>query len=56
MALSNQERQKKREINNKHYTAYIPKFLSNPFDEKLEKEGKGFTEWLRENMEKYLKK
>lgn len=56
MALTNQERQQKRKINNKLYTAFIPNFLANSFDEKLKNEGKGFTEWLRENMEKYLKK
>ena len=56
MALTNQERQEKRKINNKRYFAYIPNFIAIPFNDKLKKEGKGFTEWLKENMEKYLKK
>ena len=38
---SNNEIYQKRKENNKRYTAYIPKFISNS---------------LKENMEKYLKK
>lgn len=45
-----------RNIRNKRYSAYIPRFLSSPFDEKLKKENKNFTSWLKENIEKYLKK
>ena len=45
-----------RNIRNKRYSAYIPRFLATPFDEKLKKENKTFTNWLKENMEKYLKK
>lgn len=56
MALTNQEIQKNRTINNKQYTAFIPKFLAKPFDEKLAKNNIKFTNWLKENMEKYLKK
>ncbi len=56
MTLSNQEKQKKRLIKNKQYTAFIPRFLSNPFDEKLKENNIKFTDWLKENMEKYLKK
>lgn len=56
MALTNKEKQQNRKINNKAYSAFIPKFLANPFDEKLKNEGKSFTDWLKENMEKYLKK
>lgn len=46
----------KRIQNNKRYNAFIPKFLSNPFDDKLKKENLKFTDWLKENIEKYLKK
>ena len=53
---SNNEIYQKRKENNKRYTAYIPKFISNPFDEKLKKNNIKFTDWLKENMEKYLKK
>lgn len=56
MALTNKERQQNRIINNKQYTAFIPKFIANPFDEKLKENNKKFSEWLKENMEKYLKK
>lgn len=56
MTLSNQEKQKKRLIKNKQYTAFIPRFLANPFDEKLKENNIKFTDWLKENMEKYLKK
>ena len=45
-----------RNIRNKRYSAYIPRFLATPFDEKLKKEEKSFTDWVKENMEKYLKK
>lgn len=53
---TNNEIYLRRKENNKRYTAYIPKFLSNPFDEKLKQNDKKFSEWLKENIEKYLKK
>lgn len=56
MALTNKERQQNRTINNKQYTAFIPKFVAIPFNEKLKENNKKFSEWLKENMEKYLKK
>lgn len=45
-----------RNIRNKRYSAYISRSLAMPFDEKLKKEGKTFTNWLNDNMEKYMKK
>ena len=45
-----------RNIRNKRYSAYIPRFLATPFDEKLKQNNIKFTDWLKENMEKYLKK
>lgn len=42
--------------NNKRYSAYIPNFIAIPFNEKLKKNNIKFTDWLKENMEKYLKK
>lgn len=56
MALTNKEKQQNRLINNKQYTAFIPKYIANLFDEKLKENNKKFSEWLKENMEKYLKK
>ena len=56
MPLTNKEKQKNRLVNNKQYTAFIPKYIANPFDEKLKNNNKKFSEWLKENMEKYLKK
>lgn len=56
MTLSNQEKQKNRLIKNKHYNAFIPSFLANPFDKKLKENNIKFTDWLKENIEKYLKK
>lgn len=53
---SNSEIHQDRLKSNKRYSAYIPNFLAIPFNDKLEKEGKKFTDWLKEQMEKYLKK
>lgn len=56
MPLTPSEKRKNRLKTHKVYNAYIPLFVSTPFDEKLQKSGKNFTEWLKEQMEKYLKK
>ncbi len=56
MALTNKEIQQNRQIKNKQYTAFIPRFLANAFDEKLKQNNKKFSEWLKENMEKYIQK
>ena len=56
MALSNKEIQRNRTIKNKQYSAFIPKFLANTFDEKLKQNNKKFSDWLKENMEKYIQK
>lgn len=53
---TNTEIHQTRKLNNKRYSAYIPNFMANAFDEKLKKENKTFTNWLKENIEKYLKK
>lgn len=53
---SNSEIYQKRKESNKRYTAYIPKYLAIPFDEKLKQNNKKFSEWLKESIEKYLKK
>lgn len=56
MPLTPAEKRKNRLKTHKVYNAYIPLFVANPFDEKIKKNGLAFTEWLKENMEKYLKK
>lgn len=56
MTLSNSEIHKKRMENNKRYTAYIPRYIAIPFDKKLKDNNMMFSTWLKENMEKYLKK
>lgn len=56
MPLTDKEKYDKRKKDNRKYNAYIPNFLAIPFDEKLKKNNIKFSEWLKENMEKYLKK
>lgn len=56
MPLSPAEKRKNRLKTHKQYNTYIPLYIANPFDEKLEKNNIKFTDWLKENMEKYLKK
>ncbi len=56
MPLTPAEKHKNRLKTHKQYNAYIPLYIANPFDEKLKKNKLNFTEWLKENMEKYLKK
>ena len=46
----------KRLQKNKRFHAFIPNFMANPFQEKLKKEEVRFTDWLKDNIEKYLKK
>lgn len=41
---------------NKYYGVKIPNFLAIPLEEKLKKEGKTFTNLVKEAIEKYLKK
>jgi predicted DNA-binding protein len=41
---------------NKIYSVKIPKYLSIPLDEKLERENKTFSSLVKEAIEKYLKK
>ena len=40
----------------KQYNVYIPLFVATPFDQKLKENGIKFSDWLKESMEKYLKK
>lgn len=54
--LSDSEKYQNRKIKNTNFNAYLPNFLAIPFKEKLQKENKKFSEWLKENVEKYLKK
>ena len=54
--LSNKEIQRRRSERSKQYTAFIPNYLANIFDEKLKENNIKFTTWLKENMEKYIKK
>ena len=56
MPLTPKEKRQNRLKTHKIYNAYIPLFLANPLDEKLKKNNKNFTEWLKESIEKYLKK
>jgi len=55
MPLTASEKRKNRLKTHKQYNTYIPLDISKPFDEKLIKNEIKFTDWLRENMEKYLK-
>ena len=56
MPLSDKEKYEKRKKDNRKYNVYIPNYIAIPFDEKLEKNNIKFSKWLKENMEKYLKK
>ena len=56
MPLSDKEKQENRMKNNKPFQAYLPNFMAIPFREKLNNEGKTFSEWLKVQVEKYLKK
>ena len=56
MPLTAAEKRRNRLKTHKQYNAYIPLFVAKPFDEKLQQNKINFTDWLKENMEKYLKK
>lgn len=56
MALTDKEKYNNRIKSNKRYGAYIPMYMANAFDSKLKKENINFTDWLKKNMEKYIKK
>ena len=56
MALTDKEKYNKRVQVNKRYNAYIPTYLANEFDFKLKKENITFTNWLKNNIEKFIKK
>lgn len=50
------ENYESRKLQNTSFNAYLPNYIAIPFKEKLQKEDKKFSEWLKENAEKYLKK
>ena len=56
MERDNKKDYQDRKQNNSQFNAYLPNFIALPFKEKLQKENKKFSEWLKENVEKYLKK
>ena len=56
MPLTDKEKQKNRMKTSKPFQAYLPNFMAIPFREKLNCERKTFSMWLKENVEKYLKK
>lgn len=56
MPLTSKEIENNRKANYKKYQAHIPKYLATAFDEKLKKDNIKYTEWLKNNIEKYLKK
>ena len=56
MAITNQEAHANRMKSNKRFDAYIPNYLAKPFTEKLQKDGLKYSDWLKNNIEKYLKK
>lgn len=56
MPLTSKEIEENRKQNYKKYQAHIPKYLAIPFDEKMKKNGIKYTEWLKNSIEKYLKK
>ena len=56
MTFTPAEKRKNRLKTHKQYNTYIPLYIANPFDEKLKKNDLNFTDWLKESMEKYLKR
>ena len=40
----------------KRYVVDVEKDLAEEFSKKLEKEGKPYSSWIKENIKKYLKK
>lgn len=56
MALTPAEKRRNRLKTHKQYNVYIPLFVATPFDQKLKENGIKFPDWLKESMEKYLKK
>lgn len=56
MAMTNREIQENRRKRNKRFDAYLPNYLADLFVEKLKKDNLKYSEWLKNNVEKYLKK
>lgn len=56
MNIDNAKQYQDRKKHNLQFNSYLPKFLGIPFKAKLEKDNKKFSEWLKDNVERYLKK
>ena len=56
MALTDREKYIKRIAENKQYRAYIPNFMAEPFDKKLKEKNLTFTNFLKDSIEKFLKR
>lgn len=54
--LSNVEINKRRLEKNKRYNAYLNKEISNIFDKKLKENNITFSDWLRQEITKYISK
>ena len=54
--LNDKEKYEKRKLENKKYNAYIPLFMSEPFDKKLKENNLTFTDFLKQAIEKFLKR
>lgn len=56
MSKDNAQEYQNRKLSNSQFNAYLPNFLALPFKKKLKEEDKKFSLWLKECVEKYLKK
>lgn len=56
MKRDNSKEYQNRKLSNSQFNAYLPNFLALPFKAKLKEEDKKFSSWLKECVEKYLKK
>ena len=54
--MTDKEKYEKRIKKNKSFIAYIPNYIAEPFMKKLKENNLKFTDWLKMNIEKYLKK
>ena len=56
MGRDNAKEYQNRKLSNSQFNAYLPNFLALPFKTKLKEEDKKISLWLKECVEKYLKK
>lgn len=56
MSRDNAQEYQNRKLSNSQFNAYLPNFLALPFKTKLKEEDRKFSSWLKECVEKYLKK